>query len=65
MFVQKVHANSLNDVKQSLHQSQQETSKIESNLEDVKSEKQKLLKETQLKEEKILQLEKENSELKG
>lgn len=44
---------------------QQEASKIETQLEDVKSEKAKLHNEVQVREEKIKQLEQENSELKG
>ncbi len=63
VFVQRVHAQSL-DQAQTLSQSQQETSKIKTQLEDVKSEKTKLTSEVQVRDEKIKQLETENSELK-
>lgn len=65
MFVSKVHANSLNEVSQSLSQSQQETSEIKSKLETTKTEAVKLQEEKKVQEDKIIQLEKENSELKG
>lgn len=65
MFVQKVHANSLDQVNHSLSQSQQEASKTKAQLETITTEKTKLNSEVQVKSEKILQLEKENAELKG
>lgn len=65
MFVQKVHANSLDQVNQSLSQSQQEASKTKAQLETITDEKTKLNSEVQVKAEKIQQLEQENAELKG
>lgn len=65
VFVQKVHANSLDQVHQSLSQSQQEASKTKSQLETITEEKTKLNTEVQVRDEKIQQLEKENAELKG
>lgn len=64
VFVQKVYAQPLADVSHSLNQSQQETSKIKSNLESVKTEKTTLVKEVETKDAKILQLEQENASLK-
>lgn len=65
MFVQKVHANSLDQVNHSLSQSQQEASKNKAQLETITEEKTKLNTEVQVRDEKIQQLEKENAELKG
>lgn len=65
MFVQKVHANSLDQVNHSLSQSQQEASKTKAQLETITEEKTKLNTEVQVRDEKIQQLEKENAELKG
>ena len=65
VFVQKVHANEITQVNHSLVKSQQETSKTKTQLEEVKSEQTKLNSEVQVRDEKIIQLEKENAELKG
>ena len=65
VFVQKVHANSLDQVNHSLSQSQQEASKTKAQLETITEEKTKLNTEVQVRDEKIQQLEKENAELKG
>ncbi len=65
VFVQKVHANSLDQVNHSLSQSQQEASKNKAQLETITEEKTKLNTEVQVRDEKIQQLEKENAELKG
>lgn len=65
VLVKNAHADSMNEVHQSLTQSRQETTEIKTQLEDVKSEKLKLSDEVKLKDEKIQQLEKENAELKG
>jgi septal ring factor EnvC (AmiA/AmiB activator) len=62
--VQRVYAQPLADVSHSLNQSQQETSKIKSNLTEVKTEKEQLATAVQEKDTKIQQLEQENSELK-
>ena len=65
VFVQKVHANSLDQVNHSLSQSQQEASKNKAQLETITEEKTKLNTEVQVRDEKIQQLEQENAELKG
>jgi len=65
VFVQRVHAQEIDHANSAIVKSQQETSKIKSNLEEITSEKQKAEQALKLKEEKINQLEKENSELKG
>jgi peptidoglycan hydrolase CwlO-like protein len=65
VFVKTAHANSINEAQRAIVKSQQEASEIKSQLETVSSEKEKLNTEVQVKEEKINQLEKENSELKG
>jgi uncharacterized protein YoxC len=64
VFVQKAYAQPLDQVSHSLNQSQQEAIKIKSNLQEVKSQKEQLATEVQTKEQKISQLEQENSELK-
>src|SRR5690606_28291168 len=64
VFVKTAHANSIAQVEQSLSESQSKISEINTQLEDVKSEKLKLSDEVKLKDEKIQQLEKENSDLK-
>lgn len=61
VFTSKAYAESTNN----LVRSQQETSKIKTQLESVKSEKEKLVTESQSKDAKIQQLEQENAELKG
>lgn len=65
VFVQKVHADEIAQVNHSLAKSQQEASKTKAQLEDAKSAKSKLNSEVQVRDEKIIQLEKENAELKG
>lgn len=65
VFVQKVHAQEINQVNSAYVKSQQEASKTKAQLETVSEEKTKLNSEVQVKEEKIKQLEQENSELKG
>lgn len=64
VFVQKAYAQPLEQVSHSLVQSQKEASKTLTQLEDTKSEKAKLEREVQVREEKITQLEQENAELK-
>lgn len=67
MFVKTVHADSIKKEESyqiQLSKSQQETSKHKAQLEEVSSEKQKLQNEVKLRDEKIQQLEKENSDLK-
>lgn len=64
VFVKVAHANSINEVHQSLAKSQQEASEKNTQLEEVSSEKQKLQNEVKLRDERIQQLEKENSDLK-
>lgn len=64
MFVQTAHAASIQKAEQSLQESQQETSKIESNLKTVQTEKQQLTTAVSEKDAKITQLEQENSALK-
>lgn len=64
VFVKTVHANSLDKAHQAIVASQQEASEIKTQLEDELSEKQKLAKEVKLKDEKIQQLKKENTQLK-
>lgn len=64
VFVSKAHAESINEAVSAKVKSQQEASKIKSQLEEVSSEKQKLQNEVKLRDEKIQQLEKENSDLK-
>jgi len=58
--VSKAHADAMTQ----LSQSQVETSKIESNLQVVKTQKEQLATEVQQKDARIQQLEEENSELK-
>ena len=65
VFVKIAHAKSMDEVKSSLSQSQQEVSKTKSHLEDIKSENQELEKSVEVKDEKIDQLKKENARLKG
>jgi len=60
VFVSKAHADAMTQ----LSQSQVETSKIESNLQVVKTQKEQLATEVQQKDARIQQLEEENSELK-
>ena len=64
VFVQKAYAQPLAEVSHSLNQSQQEASKIKSSLHEVYSQKEQLATEVQTKEQKITQLEQENTELK-
>lgn len=61
VFTSKVYAESTDN----LIRSQQETSKIKTQLESVQSEKDKLETESKSKDAKIQQLEQENAELKG
>lgn len=64
MFVQKAYAQPLEQVSHSLVKTQEEASKTLTQLEKEKSEKAKLHGEVQVREQKITQLEKENSDLK-
>lgn len=65
VFIQKAHAQEITHVNSMVVKSQQETSKIESNLQEVKSQKNTLEKAVEKKDNKIQQLKEENSELKG
>lgn len=62
--VKIAHAKSMDEVKYSLSQSQQEVSKTKLHLEGVKSERQELEKSVELKDDRIIQLEEENARLK-
>lgn len=67
VFVKTVHADSIKKEESyqiQLSKSQQETSKTKAQLEITETEKAKLAKEVQLREEKITQLEQENASLK-
>ena len=64
MFVQKAYAQPLEQVSHSLVKTQEEASKTLTQLEKEQSEKTKLHNEVQVREQKITQLEQENSELK-
>jgi len=64
VFVQTAHANSIRTAEQTLYESQQETSKIKSNLNEVKTQKEQLVTEVQTKDARIQQLEQENADLK-
>lgn len=64
VFVSTAHAESMRDAQQSLAQSQEETSKIKSQLEEVQTDKVELSKQVTDKDARIQQLEEENSELK-
>lgn len=64
MFVQKAYAQPLEQVSHSLVKTQEEASKTLTQLEKEQSEKTKLHSEVQVREQKITQLEQENSELK-
>lgn len=67
VFVKTVHADSIKKEESyqiRLSKSQQETSKHKTQLKEVSSEKQKLQNEVKLRDERIQQLEKENSDLK-
>ena len=64
VFVQKAYAQPLEQVNHSLVQTQKEASKTLTQLEKEQSEKTKLHSEVQVREQKITQLEQENSELK-
>ena len=68
VFVSTAHAESIRKQESyqvQLAKSHQETSKIKSQLEEVNSEKQKVIDESAQKDARIQQLEQENSELKG
>lgn len=58
------HANSIDQANQAVVESQAETSKIKSNLTEVKTQKEQLATAVQQKDARIQQLEQENSELK-
>lgn len=64
VFVKTAYANSINEAQQAVVKSQQEASKTKAQLEEASSEKQKLQNEVKLRDERIQQLEKENSDLK-
>lgn len=64
MFVQKAYAQPLEQVSHSLVKTQEEASKTLTQLEKEQSENTKLHSEVQVREQKITQLEQENSELK-
>jgi cell shape-determining protein MreC len=64
VFVQKAHAQEINQVNSAYVKSQQETSKTKSNLTELKTQKEQLVTEVQTKDARIQQLEQENSELK-
>ena len=64
VFVQKAYAQPLEQVSHSLVKTQEEASKTLTQLEKEQSEKTKLHSEVQVREQKITQLEQENSELK-
>lgn len=64
MFVQRAHALEISKVNHSLTESQAKTSKIESQLKEVNSEKQELASANSQKDARIQQLEQENADLK-
>ena len=64
VFVQKAYAQPLEQVSHSLVKTQEQASKTLTQLEKEQSEKTKLHSEVQVREQKITQLEQENSELK-
>jgi hypothetical protein len=64
VFVQTANAASINQANLATVKSQQETSKIKSNLTEVKTQKEQLVTAVQEKDTRIQQLEQENSELK-
>lgn len=68
MFVSTAHAESIRKEESyqvQLTKSQQEASKIKSQLKDIESQKQAVQNESAQKDARIQQLEQENSELKG
>lgn len=64
LLVKTAHANSIDQANQAVVESQAETSKIKSNLTEVKTQKEQLATAVQQKDARIQQLEQENSELK-
>lgn len=64
VFVQKAHALEISKVNESLAASQAKTSKIESQLKNVSSEKAQLATTVSEKDARIQQLEQENADLK-
>lgn len=65
VYTKSVHADEISKVNSAYVSTQKEASKIKSQLKIAESAKERLDEETRIKEEKIQQLEKENSELKG